>query len=328
MVEQFWLDRAEGFWLRRDELRETRDETSDMRTTNRPRPTLPTNFAILYHVSGLSFLVAALMLALPVQLHAQASAIPSAQSSPDTNDPQAGRKLLDKMVEALGGQAWLDRKDYSATGQTGTFYKNAANPYVTQFERYIRLQPFGERVIIVSKQGVFIPTTKRDVAAIWTTDKGYEVTYKGKKEIPEKDEREFFLYENHSLDKVMLEWLKQPGVLITYEGTELLERKVADKVSILTASNDGVTLDLDEFTHLPISLTFQWRDPTYKDFNTEIQQYNDYHMVEGIMTPLTLTRLHNGDMTSQVFLKEVHYNVHFPADLLDPDRPLAKSAKK
>src|SRR5579875_1146456 len=111
------------------------------------------------------------------RLHAQASAIPSAQSSPDTNDPQAGRKLLDKMVEALGGQAWLNRTDYFASGQTGTFYKDVANPYVTQFERYVRFNPFGERVIIVSKQGVFIPTTKRDVAVIWTGDKGYEVTY-------------------------------------------------------------------------------------------------------------------------------------------------------
>lgn len=296
--------------------------------TNGPHSKVLNSQRISHLVSCFSLLLAGLLVGMPVHLNAQASAIPSAQSSPDTNDPQAGRKLLDKMVEALGGAAWLNVADYSCTGQTGTFYKNAANPYVTQFERYVRLQPFGERTIIVSKQGALIPTTKRDVAVIWTTDKGYEVTYKGKKEIPEKDEKEFFLYENHSLDKVMREWVKQPGVLITYEGTELIERKVADKVSILTAQNDGVTLDLDEITHLPISLTFQWRDPTYKDFNTEVQQYDDYHPIEGIMTPLTLTRLHNGDMTSEVFLKEVHYNVHFPPDLLDPDRPLAKSAKK
>jgi hypothetical protein len=262
------------------------------------------------------------------RLHAQASAIPSAQSNVNSNDPAAGRKLLDKMVAALGGPAWLDRTDYSARGQSGTFYKGQANPYVAEFEQYIRLNPFGERLIIVSKQGVFIPTTKRDVAVIWTPTSGYEVTYKGKKELPKKEIDEFFLYRNHSIDTVMLNWLKQPGVLITYEGTELVGRRLADKVSILTASNDAVTLDLDEASHLPLSLTFQWRDPTYKDFNTEIQQYDDYHPIEGVMTPLTLTRLHNGDMTSQVYLKEVHYNVHFPPDLLDPDRPLQKSAKK
>ena len=136
-----------------------------------------------------------LLSAIPsARLYAQASTIPSAGSSVDKNDPEAGRKLLDKMVEALGGPAWLNRVDYSSTGQAGTFYKGAANPYVAQFERYIRLNPFGERQVIVSKQGVLIPTTKRDVAVIWTTDKGYEVTYKGKKELPEKDITEFFLY--------------------------------------------------------------------------------------------------------------------------------------
>jgi hypothetical protein len=272
--------------------------------------------------------LAALLLTLPPQLHAQASAIPSAQSSVDTNDPTAGRKLLDKMVEALGGSAWLSRISYSATGQSGTFYKGTANPYVAQFERYVRLQPFGERLVVVSKQGVFIPTTKRDVAIIWTADKGYEVTYKGKKELPEKDVTEFFLYQNHSLDTVMLKWLKQPGVLVNYLGTELVDRKVADKVSILTESNDGVTLDLDENTHLPINLTFKWRDPTYRDFNTEMQDYDDYHPIDGVMTPLTLTRFHNGDMTTQIYFKEVHYNVQFPPDLFDPDRPLKENAKK
>jgi len=261
------------------------------------------------------------------RLHAQASAIPSAQSV-DPNDPQAGKKLLDKMIEALGGDAWRNRTDYSASGQTGSFYKGAANPYVMQFERYVRLKPFGERLIVVSKQGVFIPTTKRDVAVIWTNGKGYEVTYKGKKELPEKEITEFFLYQNHSLDTVMLDWMKQPGVLVSYLGTQLVDRKVADRISILTESNDGVTIDLDENTHLPINLTFKWRDPTYRDFNTEMQEFDDYHPIDGVMTPLTLTRFHNGDMTTQIFLKEVHYNVNFPPDLLNPDRPLSKSAKK
>jgi hypothetical protein len=274
------------------------------------------------------FLTALLLCALTPHLHAQASAIPSAQTSVDINDPTAGRKLLDQMLAALGGPAWLNRADYFAAGQSGTFYKGTANPYVMQFERYIRLSPFAERQIIVSKQGVLIPTTKRDVAEIWTADNGYEVTYKGKKELPQKDVTEFYLYQHHSLDTVMLQWLKQPGVLITYSGTEFIERKVADKVSILTTTNDGVTLDLDESTHLPISLTFQWRDPTYHDFNTEVQEFDDYHPVEGIMTPLTLTRFHNGDMITQVYLKQVHYNIHFPPDLFDPNRPLKKNAKK
>lgn len=261
-------------------------------------------------------------------LHAQASAIPSAQASPDAQGPSAGRKLLDEMVAALGGPAWLNRVDYEAIGRTATFYKGTPNPYVTEFERYVRLKPFGERIIIVSKQGVFIPTTKRDVAEIWTGDAGYEVTYRGKKELPQKDIDEFLRERRHSLETVVNDWLKQPGILISYEGSDLVGRRLADKVSVITTTNDAVEIDLDEDTHLPLSLTYQWRDPLYKDFNTEVQQFDDYHPIDGIATPLTLTHLHNGDITSQVFLREVHYNMHFPADLFNPDRPLKESAKK
>jgi hypothetical protein len=266
--------------------------------------------------------------ALTPRLHAQASEIPSAQTNPNTDDPAAGRKLLDQMIAALGGPAWLARTDYTFFGQSATFYKGTANPYVTEFERYVRLNPFGERIIIVSKQGVIIPTTKRDVAEIWTNDSGYEVTFRGKKTLPQKDIDEFMRNRAHALDTVMREWVNKPGTMITYEGTDIVDRRPADKLSIMNAANDDVELELDESSHLPLSLSYQWRDPLYKDFNTEILQYDDYHPVEGVMTPLTLTRLHNGDMISQVFLKQVHYNVHLPADLFDPDRPLKESAKK
>lgn len=258
----------------------------------------------------------------------QASAIPSAQPSSNRDDPQAGRKLLDQMIAALGGPAWLKRTQYSAVGRSASFYKGQANPYVSEFEQYVRLQPFGERVVLVSKQGVFIPTAKRDVAVIWTGDNGYEVTYKGKKELPKKEVDDFVRRRKHSLEVVIGEWLKQPGTLVTYEGTDVVDRKLADKVSILTAGNDGVVLELEESTHLPLSRTFRFRNETYKDFDTDVEQYDDYHPIEGVMTPLTLTRLHNGDMSSQIFLREVKYNVNMPADLFDPDRPLMKSAKK
>ena len=74
-------------------------------------------------------------------------------------------------------------------------------------------------------------------------------------------------------------------------------------------------------------MSYQWRDAIYKDLDTEEIQYSDYHPVQGIMTPLTLTRVRNGDMSSQRFLTKVTYNQPLAADLFDPDRPLAKSTK-
>ena len=245
---------------------------------------------------------------LQVRAHAQASAIPSAQSAPEAQGENRGRRLLEQMVDALGGDAWLNRTDWISYGKGATFYKSQPNPYVSEFEEYTRAQPFGVRVIIVSKLGVFIPTTKRDVAVIWTLDDGYEVTFRGKKELPKDEVEDYQRRRRHTLDVVVKDWLKQPGVMVTYEGTGLVGRRLADKVSVLTASNDEVTIALDESNHRPLSRTFQWRDATYKDYDMDEEQYDNYQPVQGIMTPLTITRLHNGDTVSQRYLTKVVYN--------------------
>ena len=48
--------------------------------------------------------------------------------------------------------------------------------------------------------------------------------------------------------------------------------------------------------------SWQWRDPLYKDKNTDAEEYDDYHLVDGLPTAYTITRYHNGDMTNQRFL--------------------------
>lgn len=260
---------------------------------------------------------------------AQASELPSAQAPPVTDDAAKGRKLIDQMIAALGGQAWMTRDTEYIEGRTGTFYKGTPNPYQTKFEEYVRLQPFGERVVIVSKQGVIIPTTKRDVAEIWTGDNGYEVSYHGRKELPAKDVQEFLRRRRHSLDTVVLDWLKRPGTIVTYEGSDIDDRKLVDKVSVLTTENDAVTLGLDQASHLPMSLAYQYRDEVYKDIDTDLDRYDDWQSEQGVMTPLTTTRYHNGDMVAQIFWTKVEYHVPLAADLFDPDRslkekPLAK----
>ncbi len=260
----------------------------------------------------------------PALAWGQASALPSAQTAPVADEAARGRELMDAMVAALGGQAWLMRTTERLEGRSSIFYKGAPNPYQASFEEYLRLAPFGERVVVVSKQGVFIPTTKRDVAEVWTPGNGYEVTYRGRKDLPKADVEDFERRRLHTLDTVVRDWLKRPGTLVTYEGSGMDERKLVDKVSVLTLDNDAVELNLDQRTHLPLSRSFQWRDPEYKDFNTDLERYDDWQPENGVMTALTVTRYHNGDMASQRFLTKVQYGLPLAPDLFDPDRPLTK----
>jgi hypothetical protein len=259
--------------------------------------------------------------------HGQASAIPSA--APGGDDGAAlqagkGRKLLGQMVQALGGDAWLNRQNWVYQGKSATFYKGLPHEGAPGFIEYYQAKPFVERVQVISQYGIFIATDHKDIVDIWTPESGYEVTYKGKKALPDKDVAEFERRHAHSLEVVVNDWLKQPGTLVTYEGTGTVERRLSEQVSILTATNDAVVINVDEASHLPLSISFQWRDPVYKDLNTDKQEFDDYHEVQGIQTAYSITNFHNGEMLSQRFLSKVSYNEKLPADFFDPNQKMKK----
>jgi hypothetical protein len=65
---------------------------------------------------------------------------------------------------------------------------------------------------------------------------------------------------------------------------------------------------MDTQTHLPLRRTFEWRDPLYKDKNLDVEEYDDYHVMDGLPTAFTITRFKNEDMISQRFLVHVAYN--------------------
>ena len=75
--------------------------------------------------------LAVLTLLAPMRLHAQASDIPSAQTAAQNGSQtqgveqdKRGRILLDQMVAALGGEAWLNRKTVLLHGNTAAFFRD------------------------------------------------------------------------------------------------------------------------------------------------------------------------------------------------------------
>ncbi len=104
----------------------------------------------------------------------------------------------------------------------------------------------------------------------------------------------------------------------------MVERRLADKVTVLSAENDAVTIDLDVNTHLPLRRSFKWRNETFKDYDEDAEEYEDYHTVQGLPTAYNITRYHNGDMISQTFLTKIEYDVDVPPDSFNADILLKK----
>jgi hypothetical protein len=274
-------------------------------------------------------LLAATLLIAPQRLHAQASDIPSAApAAAKLSDTERGRQLIDQMVTALGGDAWLNRATIQIDGRGSTFFHGQPNPYITEYHELRRLavngQPEADRVGFLTERGMILPGKKIDVVQIWTAGNGYEITYKGQAALPREQVEDYYRRRAHSIEEVVHNWLKAPGVMIVSEGTIMVDRRLADRVTVLAATNDAVTLDLDVATHLPLRRTFRWRNPQFNDYDEESETYDDYHTIQGLPTPLTITRYHNGEMANQRYLTKVVYNLPMDPSLFDPAVALKK----
>jgi hypothetical protein len=238
----------------------------------------------------------------------------------DQGNARKAKALLDQMVQALGGQAYLNIQDISQQGRTYSFYHGQPNSVGTLFWRFYRY-PDKERIEL---------TKQRDVAFVYNGDKGYEITYKGTALEDPKTVTEYVRRRQHSLEWVIRKWLNEPGIALFYEGSTVAEERPAEQVTILSPKNDSVTIYISTDNHLPIKKSYSWRDPMDKLRSTEDEVYDGYRNVQGIMTPFSITRFLNGDMSNQRFLNSVTYNTGVGDSLFnasityDPNKPRPK----
>jgi len=232
----------------------------------------------------------------------QSAAQAGAPATPISPEAQANatkaKSLLDQAIQALGGQAYLDIQDLTQQGRTYSFHHGETTSTGILFWRFVRF-PDKERIEV---------TKQRDVAYVYSGDNAYEVTYKGTAAQDVKVVADYLRRRSHSLEWVLRRWLKEPGVALFYDGAAVAADKPADQISIMNAHDDSVTLYLDTTTHLPIKKSFTWRDPADNLRNTEEEVYDAYRSTQGIMTPYSITRYYNGDMSNQRFLNTVTYN--------------------
>ena len=254
-----------------------------------------------------------------VAMAAWLSAVPLLAQAQDeaAKNAEKAKAELNAMVQALGGDAWLNMKNQLLIGQIAAFFHGNPDPGTTKAFEYHEW-PDKDRIEV---------TKHRDVVEFFLGQKGYEVTFRGKKPMEKEIQDDFLRRRDHSVETVVKVWMKDPNTILVYEGQHLAERHLADQITLISSQNESVTLLLDAQSHLPLQRMFQWRDPEYHDKNTEIEEYDTYRPVNGIQTPYTISRQKNGEMVRQFYVTEVKYNQELGPDFWDPDTAAKHIAK-
>src|SRR5271165_6455387 len=233
---------------------------------------------------------------------------PTAQFA-SVKDPsqQKALKILDDMIRALGGDAYLNIRDIQVEGRSYGFYHGQPSGQGLQFWRFWEW-PDKDRWEL---------TKQRDVVELNLGDKGYEITYKGTATQDPKQLDDYLRRREHSLEWVIRKWLPAPGAMVLYGGPAMIEQNLADQVTILSANNDSVTLSIDPRSHLPVKKTYSWRDPNDRMMDEESDVFSNYRLIQGIQTPLSTVRNLNGEMANQRFITTVTYNNGFPPTMFE-----------
>lgn len=235
---------------------------------------------------------------------------PSAKPADAPTNQQKAKTLVDQMIQALGGQAYLTAQDYYAEGRSGSFH-NETLQGTSLFYRFWKW-PDKDRIEL---------TKQRDIVQLYVGDDAYEITYKGIRPLSlEKEERvkQAIVRRHYSLENVLRNWMKEPGILLLDEGTSISEGHMAEKVTIINSKNESVTILVDPSTHLPLEKRFSTRDPRYRERDEEALIYGDWKEFQGVNTPRMTVIKRNGETISQQIILNITYNTH-PADsLFDP----------
>ncbi len=104
--------------------------------------------------------------------------------------PARRAPALDAMVRALGGQAWLSMKTRCARGMWLHFSKASPAGGTTEYWEYHACR----------NQDRLEYTKHRDVLQFYVGREGWEVTYRGKKALPQDQVDDYLRRRDHSIE--------------------------------------------------------------------------------------------------------------------------------
>jgi hypothetical protein len=256
----------------------------------------------------------------------------------DSDNARQARAVLDKTIEALGGQPYLTYENRCEVGRYYPLYHGRTESTGIPYRYYVEY-PERDRFEVIHIKDVFLlfwdignikVMNKSDIVLIHNGNKGYEVTYKGTAAQDKLDLENYLRRREHSLEWVFRKWIRDPSVALFYDGAAVVNGKVTEGVTLLNSQNDSVSVFLDQNSHYPVKISYSWRDPKDKQKNVEDEVYDSYKLVQGIWTPHSVTRYFNGETSQQRFINTASYNLKLPDSMFeaavtyDPTVPLKK----
>ena len=233
-------------------------------------------------------------------------------SSPQNTLPPArlepkAQQLLDGLLQALGGPAFLHFKTMTTRGRA----------FSIQDEKTVGMAPYTSATEYPDKRR-FSYGKKEPVILINNGDHAWELDRYGlTAQFPEQAYR-WQVSNRYSLENLLRLRIHEPGMLIQAGGTDFVDNVPTQEIEITEPRGGRVRLDLNRQTLLPVRIIYRVQNPKTLEWDEFADTYGDYRSVQGIATPMHLARWLNGERVSETYRNEVRYDEDYPAGYFQP----------
>lgn len=233
-------------------------------------------------------------------LHAPRAAAQEDQFLMPEQSAAKAKQVLAQAIDALGGSAYLNVRDVTCTGRLGSFDHSGELTGFGAFIDYTQ-PPTKDRQENLPK---------RNVIQVFNGDKGWELDRGGVAEAPQTDIAQFQEDNRKDIDNILRHRIHEPDMVFRYGGTDVVDLKQAEWIELVDSEDRTIRIAFALATHLPLRKTVETRDPRTQMKSQEIDYFSNYHPLDGVQTPLQVTRERNGIKIFQVFFDKCDYNTN------------------
>src|SRR6266850_368165 len=227
-------------------------------------------------------------------------------AGPPATAQSRSNPAMDQMIQALGGQAFLDVKEIHIGGRFFAFTKGDLSGSDI-FVDYIKF-PDMERTEFGFNRNKSI-TINRGT-------EGWKIEPKEKdpQPIPIKAGEEFLAGFKTSFDYVLRFVVKNPQTTIQNLASEIIDFKRTDVVELRDPAKNRIRFFIDRETKLPVKMQVRRADQP----NLNEEQYGNWHRFQGVMTPLFMGRYKDGVKIMEIRAETAAYNSGLSDNLFSP----------
>jgi len=249
---------------------------------------------------------------------------PAQELLPDESAAKA-KQVLQQVVAALGGPAYVNVQDSDCEGQVAQFGASGDLMGYTPFREQWLLPSKnrteyiakGEHTILgflLDSDGLMI-THGGSMIIVFNGDEGWMLDKGGVSNEPDDLVKNFNEQVKSGMNNMLRSRRNDPGVEYRYAGTDIVDLKEAEWIEFTDRDHRDLRLAVEKSTHLPLRWVVATRDPETRERTEVTTSYTQYVVQDGVKTPLSIVRSRNDRKQSQTFLKACKYNSSIAPEL-------------